>query len=415
MREGQIGRDGNRISVQGELASSNFHLLLAALHTAVEKAKYQDLRLDMRQCTAAFPGPMLAVAAQVSQLRESGIYCTLVLPDLQNLRSLFLNANWAHLLDPRSFDPSRFRGYTRLPAIRFQSSEEQHSTVNRIVDVILGAIPEMERGHFAAFEWAINELTDNVLTHSESSVGGLVQVSTFQKNKKRVEFVVADAGIGIPRSLRTSFPEFVTDTEALDKAIREGVTRDKSLGQGNGLFGSWQICSHCDGHFQVASGYARLFDTPAGGLHVYTEKVPYSGTLIVATIDFTDPNLLQEALKFGGKPSSPVDYIETHYEGSANETIQFRVRDEAASLGTRPAGTPVRTKLLNLIRMAPNQRIALDFGDIAIVSSSFADEVFGKLFVEMGPVAFMQIFEFQNVAPMVRQIVDRAIQQRSKQ
>lgn len=79
---------------------------------------------------------------------------------------------------------------------------------------MLGAIPELERTDFAAFEWAVNELTDNVLVHSESTVGGLVQVSTFVKFSKRVQFVVADAGIGIPTSLRSGHPEINSDTEA---------------------------------------------------------------------------------------------------------------------------------------------------------------------------------------------------------
>jgi hypothetical protein len=163
--------------------------------------------------------------------------------------------------DPRHYEPSRFKGFTSMPATQLKGPDQQHMVVDGIVDTILGAIPGMKRADFAAFEWAINELTDNVLTHSESQIGGLVQVSTFQKNRKRAEFVVADAGIGIPASLRQSYLDISSDTEALDRAIREGVTRDKSLGQGNGLFGSWQICNLCEGHFQVDSGYARLVDT----------------------------------------------------------------------------------------------------------------------------------------------------------
>jgi hypothetical protein len=49
-----------------------------------------------------------------------------------------------------------------------QYTEDQQTAVNRIADAILGAIPDMDRADFAAFEWAISELTDNVLTHSES-------------------------------------------------------------------------------------------------------------------------------------------------------------------------------------------------------------------------------------------------------
>ena len=417
-RVGQIDRDGNRLFVHGDLSPGNLYILLAALHQAVEKAGFDELTLDLSNCSTAFPGPMLAVCAQVARLRESGVYASLVLPKDEKLRTLFHNANWAHLLDPKTQDQSKFKGHTRVPATPFRSPEEQQAAVNRIIGAILGAIPDIERSDFAAFEWAINELTDNVLTHSQSTIGGLVQVSTFKKNEKRVEFVVADAGIGIPESLRSSYPELSTDTEALDKAIREGVTRDKSLGQGNGLFGSWQICSHCKGHFQVDSGYARLIhrpkDKPKGGLHVYNERVPFAGTLIVAAIDFTNPKLLQEALRFGGQLHTPIDYIETHFEDGTTTDLHFKVRNEAASLGSRPAGTPLRTKLKNLAKMAPGRKIIVDFEDIGLVSSSFADEVFGKLFLEMGPLAFMQTFEFRRISSMVHQIIDRAIQQRSR-
>src|SRR3546814_3921186 len=91
----------------------------------------------------------------------------------------------------------------------------------------LGAIPDLARSDFAALEWSINEITDNVIVHSESPIGGLVQVSTFVRNQKVVEYIVADAGLGIPATLRSGRPEIGTDTDALDRAIREGVTRDK--------------------------------------------------------------------------------------------------------------------------------------------------------------------------------------------
>ena len=90
---------------------------------------------------------------------------------------------------------------------------------------MLGAVPDLERSDFAAFEWAVNEITDNVLVHSNSVVGGIVQVSTFAKFRKRVQFVVADAGIGIPVSLRSGKPEIHSDMDALDQAIRRRVSR----------------------------------------------------------------------------------------------------------------------------------------------------------------------------------------------
>ena len=92
-----------------------------------------------------------------------------------------------------------------------------------------------DRADLRAIEWAINEITANVINHSRSPVGGFVQVTNFPGVSRRVEFAVCDAGIGIPETLRATHPNLPTDQEALDRAIREGVTRDKDIGQGNGL------------------------------------------------------------------------------------------------------------------------------------------------------------------------------------
>jgi len=412
MLDTNITRDANRVIVQGPLGIADLYGPLVCVHKAINEAGYKDLLLDFSKCTAAFSAPMLALCCQVTNLRISGIDFELILPADTRLTRLFQNANWAHYLDPYKNDLSSFRGYTQIPATKFRSPDEQNRAVNRIVNSILGAIPDIERPDFAALEWSINEITDNVLTHSESNVGGLVQVSTFQKARKRLEYIVADAGVGIPTTLRATHPNLRTDAEALDRAIREGVTRDKSIGQGNGLFGSYQICSHSRGFFQVVSGYGKLVYSERNGLHVSTEKVPYAGTLVAATIDFSQPHLLEQALQFGGKLHAPVDFIETHYEAEDAERIVFVIKDEATSFGSRPAGTPLRTKLGNLAQMCPGQRIYIDFSDIALISSSFADEVFGKLFAELGALSFMQRFEFMNVSQTVRQLVDRAIAQR---
>jgi anti-sigma regulatory factor (Ser/Thr protein kinase) len=346
------------------------------------------------------------------RLHRARVDVTLIKPKDIALARLFQNANWAHFLHPRDNPLSTFKGYSQIPATQFTNGAEQQRAVNRIVNAIMGAIPDLERKELAALEWSVNEITDNVLNHAQSGIGGLVQVSTFKRTQKRVEYIVADAGAGIPATLRATHPQLTSDADALDCAIREGVTRDKSVGQGNGLFGSYQICSHSKGFFQVEAGYGKLVFTDRHGLHVSTEKVPFEGTLVAAQIDFSVPHLLEEALKFNGKPHTPVDFVELRYEQHGNQEVLFMLRDESSSFGSRVAGAPVRTKLANLVRMCPGQRIAIAFSGVPLVSSSFADEVFGKLFAELGPMTFMQRFELSNVDTTVRLLVDKAIAQR---
>src|SRR5262249_32568005 len=94
---------------------------------------------------------------------------SLIPPTDKKLENLFGNTNWGHFLDPHAFEPSGFKGHTRVAATQYQNPKEQQSAVNRIVNVMLGAIPDLARPDFAAFEWAVNELTDNVLVHASSS------------------------------------------------------------------------------------------------------------------------------------------------------------------------------------------------------------------------------------------------------
>jgi hypothetical protein len=407
-----IERVDNRIIVAGELI--DFHRLLAMVHNIVEKLGYEEVILDLGRCTSAFQNAMLSVCAQVMAYRKAGVSFDLVPPTEKKLSNLFRNTNWGYFLDPRRFDVSTFRGHTQIPATQYVSADEQRSAVNRIVNVMLGAIPDLERPDFAAFEWAVNELTDNVLVHADSPIGGLVQVSVFARYRRRVQFVVADAGIGIPTSLREGRPSITSDTDALDQAIREGVTRDAAIGQGNGMFGSYEICSKSQGEFIVDSGYARLRYQPTSGLSISAQSIPYSGTLVVATIDFSDPKLLEQALKFKGVTYTPVDYIDTKYTFNVSGDIHFKLIEECSSFGSRVSGKPVRNKLMNLARISGTGVVWVDFAHVPLVSSSFADEAFAKLFLALGPIPFMQRVKLHNMHDTVEGLVNKAIAQRMK-
>ncbi|MGH7090554.1 MAG: STAS-like domain-containing protein, partial [Stellaceae bacterium] len=249
--------------------------------------------------------------------------------------------------------------------------------------------------------------------HARSPIGGLLQVTNFGYRRRAIEFSVCDAGIGIPASLREGRKEIGSDQDALDKAIREGVTRDMQIGQGNGLYGTWRITQISDGSFEIHSGNASLVSYP-NNLHVSSEGVPFIGTLVVALINYDRPLALEEALRFRGKPHDPVDIIEMKYEDNDEGCALFPLVKEAEGFGSRAAGLPIRQKLKNLIHFCSGKKLVVDFSGVPIVSSSFADEAFAKLFVELGPLAFMRSVEFRNVDLTIQGLIDKAIEQRTR-
>ena len=233
------------------------------------------------------------------------------------------------------------------------------------------------------------------------------------RNSKKIEFVVTDSGIGIPKSLKSSGLKIGSDVDALSKAIEQGVTRDKSIGQGNGLYGSYQIAIKSGANFSLHSGNATLYYAPKTGMHTRRDFTPMPGTVVVCGIDYTQPLLLEEALNIKSRGFSPVDMIELKYESTADGNISFILKNESNSFGSRNAGTPVRNKLKNLISfLDTNKKVAVDFVGIKLVSSSFADEVFGKLFVDLGPLEFSTKLELTNIDPIVKLLIDKAIVQR---
>ena len=64
----------------------------------------------------------------------------------------------------------------------------------------------------------------------------------------------------------------------------------------------------------------------------------------------------------------------------------LKLSQHGKSLGTREMGAKLRKDALDSIRKG--NKVLFDFSNIEIISSAFADELFGKLFVELGEMSF---------------------------
>lgn len=407
-----LKRESNRIIIAGAIGGQDVRKVFAALHDAINNRGYGDLILDFTHCNTAFSAAMLPICAHVRMLRESRIDFQIELPENQRIRRIFESSGWAHFLSPRDFDYPRRNQYGRqLPASSYSTSEEQDKLLNEILEKLLSVVPNFNRAAFAAVEWALNEISDNVLNHARSSGGGLIQLSVFDEKRHRVEFTVSDVGRGVPATLRETREELESDVDALLASVKSGVTRNAKEFQGNGLYGTLEICRVGGGKFSLNSGGASLV-CHQQSVEARREHIPFSGTTVDAIIDFSEPLLLERALSIDGKYHTPTDFIELRYEEDGLQNIHFSLEEQAPSYRSRIAGKPVRTKLLNLINACPGQQIIIDFRGITVVSSSFADEVFGKLFSLLGPMRFMQSIRLVNITPTVQALIDRGITQR---
>jgi anti-sigma regulatory factor (Ser/Thr protein kinase) len=298
-----------------------------------------------------------------------------------------------------------------MPVHLFRDIDEQTQIVNDIVKNTLLTLNWLERSHLRALEWSLNEIIDNTLTHSESEVGGAVQVSVHPRTKD-IEFVVSDAGIGIPNSLRTAFPHIDSDVLALDYAIQEGVTR--GTGQGNGLFGSSQISALSGGRFHINSGNAFLLVSRNGDSRREIQSHAICGSTVLCTINASRPLLLESALKIGGNPFNPADTLEIEYD-TDDQIVLFNLVNEAKSFGSRMEGSRLRKRLETLLRSFPDRIVIIEANGDGIFSSSFADELFAKLTLDLEEKNQRHRLVMRNIAPINQMLISRSIEQRRRE
>ena len=327
-------------------------------------------------------------------------------PRTIGVRNKIVEWGMAHYIEHRRFQKPRPNSSD--PALlQFLTSSEREAVTDKVLNSALRTA-RLQRQHVAALEWAINEITDNVMTHSSSKVGGFI-MSHRLSGTNIIEFTVADCGMGVAASLGIR-----DEQEGVEKAIQEGVTRNKSTNQGNGLYGTYRLALASSGIFVIKSKHANLYVGKSGDVHVRREPVPYNGTFVMCQVDCDRPDLIERAFVFGGRAHTPAfDYIEKKHEGETNDLNVYAI-ELCKTFGSRQSGAEARQYLGNLIGLLEGGSINIDFSDIHVISSSFADEVFGKLFVELGPMRFMRIIKVKNAVSAVEGLIDRAITLRSQ-
>lgn len=378
------------------------------------KLGYNRLTIDFTKVQKVFPNGMLPIICTIDELRNSGIQIYVKLPKHNETRRMFRSVNWAHFLSPEQYDKSESHYDRHLVTRRFETAEEQKSVVDDFMDVVLRNL-QVPKDILSGLEWSINEITDNVLNHSNSKHGGIIQAST-QTKEKRVVFAVADSGRGILKSMQEGFPDLRTDLDAIGEAIKSGVTRNPKFGQGNGLAGTLRVTTQTKGSIEILSGLGRLKVTE---LETTRRKnsLSYNGTLVSGEINLIEEFSIAKALDFDGSgqnyiPSNIIDY---KYEDEEADILKLIMKNETTGFGSRKSGLQIRTKIKNLIDARKGYPLIINWEGVPVISSSFADEMIGKLFLEMGAMSFSSIIRNINMEPLITNLLDKAVSQRLTQ
>ena len=263
-----------------------------------------------------------------------------------------------------------------LPVHQICNGESVFRATNDLLDLVLREFSNA-REWLPALEWAVTEVIDNIELHANAPVPGVV-CARFVPSQQCLEVGVADVGQGILASLRPALDQWAGHGDALKKALQRGVTRGVNVGQGNGLAGALAITKQNRGDFSIWTGDV-LFRVTKGkeqGLHHIPGVLP--GTGIGFRLYPNRPVRLEDTF-IGERGFSYLDVVAGNL---TDEPIKVLV--EVSNTSTRATGRRLRNKILNILP-SMDEAVTIDFTGVERCSSSFLDELFGRLAAELGP------------------------------
>lgn len=310
--------------------------------------------------------------------------------------NLFKHLDFSH--------PENFERHTTIgrfiPLLLFDDDRTVFQASNAICDLVLRNF-DNGREFLPALEWAVYEVLDNVNLHAETPVPGVV-CAQFYPGMHRIDIAICDTGRGVRASLSESIL-LNSHEEALSKALQRGVTRNPNIGQGNGLAGVLEIARQNEGGFYLWSGDT-VYSSTEAQLFKPVPLIP--GTGVMFRLDTQHPVDLSRTF-IGENAFSFID--------AEGERIQegggLLIKDECLNTGTRSSAQPLRRKIMALL---PDYEgtLLLDFDGVGSASSSFLDELLGRLVIELGEQVFRERVKLANISKQLIDMTNVVIGQR---
>lgn len=367
----------------------------------------EPIEIDFSRSGAMFPNGVVPFAAAIDYYRRAG----------HKIEGSGLppNVTKTHVLSPMQV-PAYVRYETALThnVWQYRDESEAQKLANHYIDALVDQV-RCEAGVVDALNWCLYEVMDNVFQHSHAESGFVMM--QVHKHKRLCAITVSDTGIGIQKSLVMSAPDGRVDKarlrdahEAIDQAVRQGVTSKGKQNQGNGLFGLQRAVALNGGDLRIVSGRGRWTNGAEGSNSELDRPVldpeMHHSTTVDWQLDCSAPVKIEEAL---GTTVSSGDFLESIETPEGH--LRVAVLDLEDSLGSRVKGEQVRTRMLNYLA-ADTRYLVLDFAGVGVVSSSFADEVLGKLALELGELEYRRRVFVDSASPTNRSLIERAISMR---
>lgn len=398
-----IERENNNLNIYKLNHPASISDFIRSMFKGKEKG-YQQFNICWKgEESAIYPNACLPIAAIIEFYREQGNEFV-----FEIFTSEYLNN--CYFANPLKLDVEGIRSlYNPFDKIiKYDNSAQVAEFTQKCVDNISCQMV-CEEGIFESLIWCINEVMDNVLVHSKNNTGYVM--AQFHAASKHIAICVADTGIGIFNSLKNSTHHPRKAIDAISLAIQEGV--GDGQGQGNGLFGLYQIIQANGGRLTITSGSASLMLAEEKPLQKF-DRLPYinktnQATIVDFQLDLNKNVNIKEAFRsIGGFDGFDIRLDNMIQD---NDSLLYDVFNNCEGTATREAGKMLRNDVLNTIKRTKSL-ICLDFSKVLTVSSSFIDEFVAKMVIELGFINFNKIISLTGMNDTIKFLCERSLYMR---
>lgn len=308
-----------------------------------------------------------------------------------------------------SVQPAKASAVGVLPLSPIATEEQQYEAVDAICAIALAAI-DNAAAFIPALEWLANEILGNILTHAASETPGVV-CAQYRPKQQRFDIGICDMGRGLLGSLQPAFPEVRSYGQAIDKAIERGATRDPSIGQGNGMAGSFEIVRLNGGTYQIWTGDV-VYELNKGKRRPGFQAMPsVHGTGVMFSLDTSKPVDLASTWIAS---NSGVECLFLNLLTESASDSGLDVAAECLHTGGRAPAKLLRRKIQGLLPAMEGEPLILDFLGVKSAASSFLDELLGRLAAEdpRGQAIFDGAVRIQGMNPTVQAMANVVVAQR---
>jgi anti-sigma regulatory factor (Ser/Thr protein kinase) len=179
-------------------------------------------------------------------------------------------------------------GKNYSPIEHFDSRANIDSLANHLSEIMLQNFSNLngtdQKDLKDYLRYLFSEMMNNVIDHAHDPIGGYV-MAQYYPTKRRIQFVVADRGMGFLRNVQLKNPEITCEADAIEIAMKKGYTATDMTVYGHernagfGLYAMQSILEETGGKFVIVSnnGMVRY----QNGQWVKKQiEIPYNGVLV---------------------------------------------------------------------------------------------------------------------------------------